>query len=223
MLKDTVDQQIQFRAKNQNELYDNIVGPKLENGTLDEIGEAYQEYIQRLEHFDVFAYRRTLDVILKQDEETIAIYQDLFDAIPDYVNYRNNFQTKIKEIMENDGDMASKQAQIDSLDFNRTQAHNRVIMLFNNMNKLAEDNNIAYPYPYPPTHTFDKNNTFDRETVATILGMNETLMETVNNFVQSKEVQKVDYKTMTPTQMLRHITNQAEDVSLNTLFENIQL
>lgn len=84
-----------------------------------------------------------------------------------------------------DGTQSEKQAIFDTLDRNRTRAHNGVISLFNSLNEMALENGIAQPYP--TTHPFDPQNPIDRGNVADVLLKQETLLETTNLLLTSEK------------------------------------
>lgn len=162
----------------QDSLYDNIVLPKLGQ---DDYQTAYTEYVNELGGFDVRAFRKCIEAIREQkntDPQSFANWSEKFKYIGEYVNARNNFNEKAREINECDGTPSEKAAMWDTLDRHRTTAHNGVISLFNDMNKFATQNSIAMPYP--TLEAFDKGNPNDRAHVADILMRHETLLETVN-------------------------------------------
>lgn len=65
------------------------------------------------------------------------------------------------------------------MDRKRSEQHNLIISLFNDLNKIAEENKISKPYIYDKL-IFNKNNPEDRNAVAQILKVHETLIETLH-------------------------------------------
>lgn len=197
------------RIKEQDTLYDQLVLPHLED---DNLSKAYEMYIKKLDHFDIRAFRRVVTMVI-EDTEVSDEFADLFQSIPEYINYRNNFDKKTKEIFEMDGTNQDKQTIFDTLDRNRSRAHNRVIHLFNRLNEYAEQNGIAYPYPNNG-EKFNPKNIYDREKVAHILGKQETLMESVNYYVQ-EHVQPTNPLQRLRSLSLGELKNYAERLLLN--------
>lgn len=188
-LKSIVDAKIATEISRQDSLYDTIVFPSLLSGDQDQISEAYDFYLKELNYFDVKAFRNTISKIVTElkdsDPEKFADFADGFKSIADYANERNNFQTKIKELLSSASDAEERrqlQPAIDSLDHRRSTAHNRVINLFNQLNNVASKWGLARPYPYRHGE-FDKDNLSDREMVANILSNQEPLLESVNLFI----------------------------------------
>lgn len=182
-----VDAQIKNTTNDQNRIYENIVGKAIdENQSPDEIAAAYQKYHQQINHFDVNAFHETLSVmqhdVKQNDPERYATFAANFKSIPAYINERNNFNDKRKELLRRDGSNSDKQAMFDALDRRRTRAHNGVISLFNQMNELAQEHNLPEPYPNDGV-PYNKHDPEDREKVAGILENHEPLLETVNDFV----------------------------------------
>lgn len=184
-LKDLVQSEMHNGIRAQDNVYENTVIAAILSDGQEDIGDAYKTYQKSLNHFDIRAFRnvvKTLVNLKDQDREQFNIYADMFKAIPEYVNARNNFRDKQKEIFEMDGDNRSKQPLFDALDMNRTRAHNGVISLFNNLNTFANKNGIAQPYPNDGV-AFDPRSPRDREMVADVLARQETLLENVNLWV----------------------------------------
>ena len=122
--------------------------------------------------------------------------QTLTESLKYFLKYRDQtvvikyggnamIDEKVKEIRQMDGTPAEKQAIFDTLDRNRTRAHNGVISLFNDLNDYATEHGIAQPYP--TTQPFDKSNVIDRGKVADILAMHETILETTNLVLESEK------------------------------------
>lgn len=185
-LKEQIDSQITNGKRIQNEIYESIVMSKVLAGKpTEEIVTAYHEYQSRLENFDIGAFGKVVNHILKSDEETIANFAEQFHYIAEYALARNNFDDKRKDILSMDGTQAEKQAMFDSLDRARTKAHNGLIELVNNLNRYADKHEIAKPYPNHGSE-YDKMNPMDREKVANILLRQETLLENVNLFISEE-------------------------------------
>lgn len=197
---------LRWGIKEQDALYDQYVTPHLEDDTLE---HAYQYYVKSLDHFDIRAFRKTVNAIM-QDPEALPAFTDKFQSIPDYVEHRNNFDEKRKDILQMDGTPKEKQAIFDTLDRNRTRAHNRVIDLFNSLNRYAESHNIAYPYPNNG-ESFNPANLDDRETVARVLGRQEPLLETINHFVQENTTEKESLADKFRSMSLKELKDYASD------------
>lgn len=225
-LKELVDAQMTNAYNEQTNLYENTVGIYLTSGDYDQIGQAHRAYIEKLNHFDIGAFRKVVklltDDIKESDPDKFANFADQFTAISDYVNARNNFNDKRKEILEADGSPSDKQAMFDSLDMRRTKAHNRLIGLINNLNHLASANGMVEPYPNDGKD-FDKSNPMDRETVASILERQEPLLENVNNFIHEQaeeahiETEAEKLKTMNPSQAIQYAMNMSFRQAANAL------
>lgn len=171
----------------QNQLYEKHVYAKIVAGEdTESISVGYHAYISSLQGFDVNAFDRTVHKIMHDDDEqVIDRFAEGFKSIPDYLVERNNWSERIKEIMSSDSDVASKQALVDSMDRTRTNAHNGVINLFNNLNQYADDNSIPRPYPMK-YDTFRKDNLEHRADVADILTRQTTLLESTQEHVWEK-------------------------------------
>lgn len=209
-LKESIDEQMRSAQQKQNQLYDEIVWPLIENNDYDNMPKAMIKYQNAINHFDVSAFRKVFDKIMTEKEQNHEMFADFaqeFLSIPAYANARNNFNLKVKDILEGDGDMSSKQAAIDSLDFSRTKQHNRVIALFNKLNSFATERNIPEPYPNNGK-PFDPQNPMDREIVAEALASQETILENINRYL-SEEKSKANliskeeqFQQMSPSQIL---------------------
>lgn len=188
----------------QNDLYDSIVLPALGE---DDFPDAYQRYLKELGGFDAKAYNKTIERIegLKgTNPKEFANWSERFSYIPEYITHRNNFDDKTKEIRQMDGSQADKQAIWDTLDRNRTRAHNGVISLFNSLNEFATENKIAQPYP--TAKPFNKNNAYDREQVAEILSKHTTILEVTNSLLLQEKTTESDterYRTMSFSELLK--------------------
>ena len=191
-LKDTIDAQLSNHIKTQNILYENIVAPTLQSNDMEQINKAYQDYQKALGGFDNQAYKKTIQILTttvkEQDPKRFSQMIDLYDSVPNYITYRNNWDKQIKLILEMDGSNQDKQNMSNSLDYNRTKEHNKVIHLYNELNKLAKEHHIAPPYP--TDHEFDKTNSQDREQVAKILYKHETLFENSHLFLEDEAKKK---------------------------------
>jgi hypothetical protein len=187
LLKQKVDAQLNNEKREQTQLYENTVGIVIDKTKDPEkIAVAYNKYQTNLRNFNPAAFRKTLNIlrtdVAKNDPEKYANLASEFKAIPEYINHRNNFNEKRKELLNTNGSNQDKQAMFDTLDRQRLKAHNGVIMLFNNMNDLADENKVASPYPNNG-EPFDKNDPLDREKVADVLTRHEPVLDTVNKFM----------------------------------------
>lgn len=182
--------------------------------------ERYNQYLSGLNGFDARSFRRTISHLLNSETVPSVITRG-FEAVPDYISARSNFDSKRREILEMDGTQKEKQDIFDTLDRARTRAHNGVIELFNALNQYAKDNNIAVPFV--DCDTFDRNDLEDRERVANILSRMEPLMVLVNNLMSTKETELdiVDTLRTMPTlgdqvKYLRNLDNlKANAIELN--------
>jgi len=166
-LVDKLSAEMKYSAQVQDDLYESIVIPSLDT---DNLPDAYQRYQSELGGFDIRAFRRCVESITQMNQ----------DDPEGFANW-----SKVKEIRQMDGTPAEKQAIFDTLDRNRTRAHNGVISLFNDLNDYATEHGIAQPYP--TTQPFDKSNVIDRGKVADILALHETILETTNLVLESEK------------------------------------
>ncbi len=184
-LVDELSAEMKYSVQVQDDLYESIVIPNLES---EELPNAYQRYQSELGGFDIRAFRRCIETITQMNQnnpEEFANWSNKFTYIGEYATHRNAFDEKVKEIRSMDGTPSEKQAIFDTLDRNRTRAHNGVISLFNDLNDYATKHGIAQPYP--TTQPFDKSNVIDRGKVADILSMHETILETTNLVLESEK------------------------------------
>lgn len=194
---------MKYTIQTQNELYDTIVLPALGEETFE---NEYQRYLKELGGFDASAYNKTvkkIEELKESDPKEFANWAESFNYVSEYVTHRNNFDEKTKEILSGEGTPSEKQVIWDTLDRNRTRAHNGVISLFNSLNEFATTNGIAQPYP--TLKEFNKNSAHDRERVAEIVSKHTPLLETTNALlVQEKTVQSdADiYRTMSFSELL---------------------
>ena len=230
-LKDTIDAQLSNHIKTQNILYENLVVPALQSNDMEQINKAYQDYQKALGGFDNQAYKKTIQILTttvkEQDPKRFSQMIDLYDSVPNYITYRNNWDKQIKLILEMDGSNQDKQNMINSLDYNRTKEHNKVIQLYNELNKLAKEHHIAPPYP--TDHEFDKTNSQDREQVAEILSKHETLFENSHLFLEDEakknqiESETDKFKKMSLTELkdyaLSHQQKKKEPQSTSTFVQ----
>lgn len=173
----------------QEELYETHYFDKILEGEDHEI--AYRSYQKALGGFDIKNFRTVIKDMLdnkEQDPEFFANMAEKFTSIPDYLTHRNDFNAKTKEILQLDGSPADKQAIFDTLDRNRTKAHNRVISLFNDINKYADDKGINRPYIH--VGEFDRMDPNDRDKVAQILVKQEPLMTTLHHLMVEEKTQE---------------------------------
>ena len=207
-LYERVEHLLQNEKNEQDKLYEQIVVPSL---GLDNFEEAYNQYQTSLGHFDARAFERTLKSILEFKDTELNRFADSFLSIAEYSNARNNWDDKIQEILDSDASMDAKQSAIDSLDFARSKAHNKLIHLVNTMNEFAESNGIVQPYPNNG-HTFDPTKPQDREIVASIMSKHMPVMDVVNHYVQELNISvESDYekqRTMTITELARYVLDQ---------------
>lgn len=184
-LVDKLSAEMKYSAQVQDDLYESIVITSLDT---DNLPDAYQRYQSELGGFDIRAFRRCVESITQMnqdDPEGFANWSNKFTYIGEYATHRNAFDEKVKEIRQMDGTPSEKQAIFDTLDRNRTRAHNGVISLFNDLNDYATEHGIAQPYP--TTQPFDKSNVIDRGKVADILALHETILETTNLLLESEK------------------------------------
>lgn len=194
MLYTEIKDLLRNRLKEQDTLYENIIYKAIESG--GDMSQAFESYAKQLNYYDAKAFYKVLEHLETQtkqvDNQKYTQILEQFSSIPEYANHRNNFQDKVKDILQADGDRASKQAQIDSLDFSRTKAHNRMILLFNNLNKYALENNLNKPYLIME---LDKTDANDRELAAVIMQQHEPVMESISRLLM-QAVQSPDYRDM---------------------------
>lgn len=184
-LVDKLSAEMKYSVQVQDDLYESIVIPSLDT---DNLQDAYQRYQNELGGFDIRAFRRCMESITQMNQdnpEEFANWSNKFTYISEYATHRNAFDEKVKEIRQMDGTPSEKQVIFDTLDRNRTRAHNGVISLFNDLNDYATKNGIAQPYP--TTQPFDKSNVIDRGKVADILTIHETILETTNLVLESEK------------------------------------
>lgn len=213
MLLDLIDSQIANGRREQNNLYENTVGTALMRGDDEEITKAFAKYYHDLNHFDIIAFDKVFTKILdlkETDEETFMSFAEHFQAIPEYALKRNNFNERKKDILSQDGSPAEKEAMFKVLDANRTKAHNRLISLFNRMNKFANDNQLPQPYPNNG-RDYDPQIPLDRDHVAKVLGKQMPLLENVQTYLldESKEFNKPSQEELlaglTPSEVLKFV------------------
>lgn len=203
-LKNKLTAEMKHTITVQKNLYDQIVLPTLGD---ENFPDAYKLYLDELGGFDAQAYNKTITKItgLKESNpKEFANWADHFSYIPEYITHRNNFDEKTKEIRQMEGTPSERQAIWDTLDRNRTRAHNGVISLFNKLNEFATENKIAQPYP--TIKPFDKNNAYDRERVAEILSKHTTLLEVTNSLLTQEKTIESDaerYRTMSFSELLK--------------------
>lgn len=212
----------------QNQAYDSIVFTKILDGaSSEEVALAHEEYIKSLNGFDASAFEKTIAHILQSDEKTIGDFSDSFQNIPDYIGRRNNWDTKVREILDMDGSPRDKQGMIDALDRSRTRAHNGVITLFNQMNRYAVANKLALPYPkeYGEFKAEDINHRAD---VAEILTEHTTVLEETHKLMKERfvetgqtETTRDKLKEMNLTQLLEYAkTHQSTEDAVKELSES---
>ena len=231
MLLDLIDSQIANGRREQNNLYENTVGNALAHGDSDKVTEAFAKYYHDLEHFDIIAFDKVFTKILdlkKTDEDKFMSFAEHFQAIPEYALKRNNFNERKKEILSQDGSPADKEAMFKALDANRTKAHNKLILLFNRLNKFANDNQLPQPYPNNGRE-YDPQVPLDRQHVADVLGKQMPLMENVQNYLldEAKELNKPTQAELlmglTPSEAIKlvYAVDSIDEVMKGGLNENL--
>lgn len=178
-------QSFRYGVVAQDALYDKYVTPALNAGPQDDIVNGYAEYRKAVGAFDIRAFRQCVQYYHQHKDEEPEVFENLahlFSYVPAYIEQRGLFNKRTKEINEMDGTPLERKSMWETLDRNRTRAHNGVIALFNTLNKFAVERGIAQPYP--TDHEFDKNDPKDRNHVAEILESHEPLLDTVNQFMQ---------------------------------------
>lgn len=215
-----IKHQMKTFEQEQNKRYDQLVLPSVLTSDTQEFEKGYQQYIEELNHFDATAYRKAITHILNGPAETMDKFSSQFPYVAEYAVARNNFDQKTKEIFDVEGSQADKQSIFDTLDRRRTNAHNGVIDLFNNLNSYAVEHNIAQPYPNQGK-PYDKSNHMDREAVAQVLLQHQPLLENCNHLVQEQmqerkiqsSVEKL--RTLTPTETLKAMGVDVDQVLSN--------
>lgn len=180
-------QKLYNNGKNiQDTLYDSIViEAMLENS--GDMAKVMEEYWKAIGYFDVNSYRKVMthiyNVIRKEKPEMFESYIVKFRAIGRYVQFRNEFTTKCLEFIKSgDGDDLVK-----SIDRKRSEQHNYIIELFNDLNELANQLGVSRPYIHDKKY-FDKTNINDRNAVAQILKVQEPLSETLEILCAKGEI-----------------------------------
>lgn len=178
--------QMQENIKRQDALYDDIVIPSIMTDDVEHLEANYRKYQESLKGFDVRAFRNVLEVITTTikdaDSQKFSDLQEQFNSIPEYVNQNTNFTSRLDELNNSDGTPADKQAMWETLDRNRTRAHNACIQLFNNINEIATSYDIAEPYPNDG-NVYSPQNPLDREKVANVVLQQEPLFDTINHLM----------------------------------------
>ena len=190
-------QSFHYGVQAQDALYDKYVTPAIESGTQDDIIKGFGEYQKAIGNFDIRAFRQCVQYFHTHKEDYQDVFEDLvrqFEYIPEYIEQRGLFNQRTKEINEMDGTPQERKGIWETLDRNRTRAHNGVIALFNTLNRFADEHGIAQPYP--TDHPFDKNDSRDRNRVAEILETHEPLLDTVNQFMQENSISHVSLKSL---------------------------
>lgn len=236
-LLDLINAQMEEGVKAQDRMYDEIVLTAMENPDKTAASKAYDTYLQKINHFDIRAFRKIINIIttdIKTNEpELFEYYCDQFSSISEYSNARNNWDKKLHEINETEGTPLEKQAMWESLDKRRTRAHNKMINLFNSLNKLALEKGVAKPYPYfnsevpigrnpeeANQYDFDPLSPIDREKAAHIMLTQETLLETVHLAIieyrdPTKETKKERYSKMSIGEMYKEAMENTNQTTMN--------
>lgn len=138
---------------------------------------AFEKYYKELLYFDAIAFRKVVKHLLENKENNVEQFKEIsnaFLAIPEYLNKRNHYSRKRKELLSVEGTASDKQSLFNTLDASRTNSHNEVIELCNIINEYASKNNISKPYIH--AGRFDPSNQEDRAKVAEILVKQEPLI-----------------------------------------------
>lgn len=221
-LLDTVKRQMHTLRQIQDNAYDKYVFSKiLENAPSEEMAQGYADYEQSLQGFDVRSFEKTFLSILDSDKNTLDVFTDQFRAIPKYLMSRNNWDTKVRNIMSEDCTPQDKQGAIDALDRQRTRAHNGVISLFNHLNDYAKEHSFGEPYPHGGI-SFEPSNINHREDAAQALVSQSTLLELTNELIQEKfqetgsaQTTYDKYRTMSLSELYQ-VAKTAYDAKLPT-------
>lgn len=217
-----IQSQMRNYEQEQRNNYETHVMPSILSNDLEGLDINYKEYMESLNHFDVSAFRKTLNHLLKDTHDVISNYSDQFQYIASYAIERNNFDKKRKEIFDMDGSPSDKQIIFDTLDRRRTKAHNGVIQLFNNLNNYAVDHNIAAPYPNMGM-AYDPHNPTDRANVAEVLESHQTLLENVNDMMiddlktNNIQSQTEMFQAMSITELYKYAKEKQLSNSLDNL------
>lgn len=168
----------------QDLLYEEIVMETLIDDP-DNIDSAMQKYNKCIKFYDIRAYRKVVQIIfkeiLKNDSSKFDYYQLRFKAIGRYAQFRNEFTTKCREVLKEEGNSKDKNDLIAKMDRKRSEQHDLIISLFNEINEIADKNKIRRPYISNKLY-FNKNNHEDRNFVAQIVKVHEPLNETLRLF-----------------------------------------
>lgn len=195
----------------QDNLYDEIVFPAMIGDSELSLDEAMSEYNKQVGVVDARSLKKTMDAVFddvrQSNPDKYNTVVELLPSIAEYSNARNNFQSKVKDLLDSDADRPSIQAAIDSLDWNRTQAHNRCFKLINTLNTIAVNHSIKAPFGNNALG-FDTDEPNDRETIAKIVEHIEPVMTLVNHNVKALglESSRPDFKKMS----LRELRDYAE-------------
>lgn len=183
----------------QNQLFDEIVLPNLDNEDDTVVTRAHKTYMEKLGGFDAKAFRKCMDKLRNEvsveNPELFSLYADKFSHIPEYITHRNNYNEKVKNISKEEESNEIKQVTVKALDMNRTRAHNGVIDLFNTLNEFADKNRIAKPYPNNG-RPFNPQSIMDRAHVADVLKRQETLFETFEMNIANERTTESHYEKM---------------------------
>ena len=186
-LFDLAEEKYENSFKNQEILYENIVMDAIINDP-DNVAQATKEYNEKIGNFDIAAYRKVVKILFaklaNEQSSEFDYYQLRFRALGRYAQFRNAFTTKCMEVLAQEGSSKDKNDLIDKMNRRRSEQHDLVISLFNDLNELADKNKIKRPY-ISNKLKFDKKLTEDRDAVATIVKIHEPLSETLR-FIKLK-------------------------------------
>ncbi len=171
-------------VEKQDLLYEEIVMEALINDP-DNIDSAMQKYNECINFYDIKAYRKVVQIIfneiIRNDSSKFDYYQLRFKAIGRYAQFRNEFTTKCREVLKEEGNSKDKNDLIAKMDRRRSEQHDLIISLFNEINEIADKNKIRRPYISNKLY-FNKKNSDDRNSVAQIVKVHEPLNETLRLF-----------------------------------------
>lgn len=171
-------------VEKQDLLYEEIVMEALINDP-DNIDSAMQKYNECINFYDIKAYRKVVQIIfneiIRNDSSKFDYYQLRFKAIGRYAQFRNEFTTKCREVLKEEGNSKDKNDLIAKMDRRRSEQHDLIISLFNEINEIADKNKIRRPYISNKLY-FNKKNPDDRNSVAQIVKVHEPLNETLRLF-----------------------------------------
>ena len=136
-------------AEKQDLLYEEIVMEILIKN-LDNMESAIRKYNECIIFYNIRAYRKVIKLLLteiiKNDSSKLNYYQLRFKTLGRYAQYRNEFTTKCREMLKEEGDTKDKNDLIVKMDRRRSAQHDLVISVFNDINEIADKHKIRRPY-----------------------------------------------------------------------------